>query len=101
MVLPCNFCFINFLCSLMVEAVDGPQTLFRAPLTLGVGVQGRNHAKNLFAIKIYSYAKFHQDRSDSLDFYEVRIYIYIYIYIVLYILDLWVALMSHLYSYTD
>ena len=59
----------------MVEAVDGPQTLFRAPLTPGVGVQGRNHAKNLFAIKIYSYAKFHQDQSDSSDFYKVLIYI--------------------------
>ncbi len=27
---------------------------------------------------LYSYAKFHQDLSDGLDFYEVRIYIYIY-----------------------
>jgi hypothetical protein len=43
----------------MVEAVDAPQTMFRAPLTLGVGVQGRHLAKNLSAIKIYSYAKFH------------------------------------------
>ncbi len=42
----------------MVLAVDAPQTLFRAPLTLGVGVQGWNIAKNLSAIKIYSYAKF-------------------------------------------
>ncbi len=39
-VLPYNFCFLNFLPSLTVEAVDAAQTLFRAPLTLGVGVQG-------------------------------------------------------------
>ena len=85
MVLPYNFCFIKFLPSLTVEAVDAPQTLFRAPLTTGVGVESRNHFKNLFAIKIYSYAKFHPDWSDGLDFYKVRIYIYIYF--VLYILD--------------
>jgi hypothetical protein len=29
--LPYNFCFLNFLPSLTVEAVDSPQTLFRAP----------------------------------------------------------------------
>ncbi len=62
----------------MVEAVDALQTLFRAPLTPGVGVQGRNHFKNLSAIKIYTYDKFHPDWSDGLDFYKVRIYIYIY-----------------------
>ncbi len=78
MVLPYNFCFIKLLPSLTVEAVDAPDTLFQGPLTPGFGVQGRNHAKNLSAIKIYSYAKFHQDRSDSLDFYRVRIYIYIF-----------------------
>ncbi len=78
MVLPYNFCLIKFLPSLTVEAVDAPQTLFRAPLTPGVGVQSRSHFKNLFAIKIYSYAKFHPDWSDGLDFYKVRIYIYIY-----------------------
>ncbi len=39
-VLAYNFHFINFLPSLMVEAVDAPKTLFRAPLTPGVGVQG-------------------------------------------------------------
>jgi hypothetical protein len=31
MVLPYNFGFIKFLPSLMVEAIDAPQTLFRAP----------------------------------------------------------------------
>ncbi len=46
----------------------------------GGRVQGWNHAKNLSAIKIYSYAKFHQDRYYNLDFYKVW-------YIVLYILD--------------
>ncbi len=56
MVLPYNFCLIKFLPSLTVEAVDAPQTMFRAPLTPGVGVQSQNHFKNLFAIKIYSYA---------------------------------------------
>ncbi len=29
--LPCNFCFINFLPSLTVEAVDALRTLFGAP----------------------------------------------------------------------
>ncbi len=81
MVLPYNFCFIKFLPSLTVEAVDLPQTLFRAPLTPGVGVQSQNHFKNVFTIKIDSYAKFHPDWSNGLDFYKVRIYIYIYIYI--------------------
>ena len=65
----------------MVEAVDALQTLFWAPLTLGVGVLGPNLVNNLSAIKIYSYAKFHQDRSDGLDFYKVRIYIYILCFI--------------------
>jgi hypothetical protein len=37
MVLPYNICFIKFLLSLTVEAVDAPQTLFRAPLTRGLG----------------------------------------------------------------
>jgi hypothetical protein len=78
MVLPYNFGFIKFLPSLTVEAIDAPQTLFRTPLTPGVRVQGRNYFKNLSAIKIYSYAKFHPDWSDSLDFYKVRIYIYIF-----------------------
>ncbi len=81
MVLPYNFCLINILPSLTVEAVDAPQTLFRAPLTPGVGVQSRNHFKNLFAIKIYSYAKFHPDWSDGSDFYKVRIYIFCALYI--------------------
>jgi hypothetical protein len=61
----------------MVEAVDAPQTLFRATLTPGVGVQGRNLAKNLSTIKIYSFAKFHQYWSDGLGFYNKQIYIYI------------------------
>jgi hypothetical protein len=78
-VLPYNFGFIKFLPSLTDEAVDAPQTLFRAPLTPGVRVQGWNLAKNLSAIKIYSYAKFHQGQSDGLDFYRVRIYIVLYI----------------------
>ncbi len=58
-----------------------PIPCFRVPLTPGFGVQGQNHAKNLSAIKIYSCAKFHQDRSDSLDFYRVRIYIFCALYI--------------------
>ena len=53
----------------------------RPPLTPGVGVQGRNHFKNLSAIKIYNYAKFHLDWSDGLDFYKVRIYIFCALYI--------------------
>ncbi len=58
-----------------------PIPCFRPPLTVGVRVQGRNYFKNLSTIKIYTYAKFHPDWSDGLDFYKVRIYIYIYIYI--------------------
>ncbi len=58
-----------------------PIPCFRAPLTPGVGVQGRNYFKNLSAIKIYTYAKFHPDWSDSLDFYKVRIYIFCALYI--------------------
>jgi hypothetical protein len=65
----------------MVEAVDALQTLFRASLTPGVRVQGWNLAKNLSAIKIYYYAKFHQDLSDGLDFYKVRISKYILCFI--------------------
>ena len=55
-----------------------PIPCFRAPLTPGVGVQGQNYFKNLSAIKIYTYTKFHPDWSDGLDFYKVRIYIYIF-----------------------
>jgi hypothetical protein len=55
-----------------------PIPCFRAHLTPGVGVQGRNYFKNLSAIKIYNFAKFHPDWSDSLDFYKVRTYIYIF-----------------------
>ena len=80
MVLPYNFCLIKFLPSLTVEALDAPIPCFRAPLTPGVGVQGRNYFKNLSAIKIYNCAKFHPDWSDGLDFYKVRTNIYIYIY---------------------
>ncbi len=47
----------------MIEAVDALQTLFRAPWPGGLGVLGPNLANNLSTIKIYSYAKFHQDRS--------------------------------------
>jgi hypothetical protein len=62
-----------------------PIPCFRAPLTPGVGVQGRNYFKNLSAVKIYNCAKFHPDWSDGLDFYKVRTYIYIYIFCALYI----------------
>ena len=58
-----------------------PIPCFRAPLTPGVGLQGRNYFKNLSAIKIYTYAKFHPDWSDGLDFYKVRIYIFCALYI--------------------
>ena len=58
-----------------------PIPCFRAPLTPGVGVQGRNYFKNLSDIKIYTYAKFHPDWSDGLDFYKVRIYIFCALYI--------------------
>ncbi len=58
-----------------------PIPCFRAPLTPGYGVQGRNYFTNLSAIKIYTYAKFHPDWSDGLDFYKVRIYIFCALYI--------------------
>jgi hypothetical protein len=58
-----------------------PIPCFRAPLTPGVGVKGQNYFKNLSAIKIYTYAKFHPDWSDGLDFYKVRIYIFCALYI--------------------
>ncbi len=61
-----------------------------APLTPGVGVLGPNLANNLPSIKIYSYAKFLQDWSDSLDFYRVPIYIF-----VLYILDIFIYIHTH------
>jgi len=35
--LPYNFCFIKFSPGCTVEAVDAPQTLFRSPLTHGLG----------------------------------------------------------------
>jgi hypothetical protein len=35
--LPHNFCFIKFLPSLMIEAVDALQALFRAPWPWGLG----------------------------------------------------------------
>ncbi len=71
-----------------------PIPCFRAPLTPGVGVQGQNYFKNLFAIKIYTYSKFHPDWSDGLDFYKVRTNIYIYF--VLYILDVpFLIIVSH------
>jgi hypothetical protein len=60
-----------------------PIPCFRAPLSPGVGVQGRNYFKNLSAIKIYTYAKFHPDWSDALDFYKVRIYIFCALYLIL------------------
>jgi hypothetical protein len=48
---PTTFVFIKVLPRLTVKAVDALQTLFRAPLTLGVWVQGQNHAKNLFTVQ--------------------------------------------------
>ncbi len=42
--LPYNFCFINFLPSLMVAAVDALQTLFRAPLTPKGPPRGPKHS---------------------------------------------------------
>jgi hypothetical protein len=50
--LPYNFCFINFLPSLTVEAVDALQTLFRASLTPGVHPGGQNIAYDLALVKL-------------------------------------------------
>jgi hypothetical protein len=43
----------------MVEAAEAHHTLFRAPLTPGVGVWGQIPATNLSPIEEYPHAKFH------------------------------------------
>ncbi len=67
---PYNFCFIKFSPNRMVEAAEARQTMFMAPLTLGVGVWGRIPATNLPPIQEYTHAKFHWDWSSGLDFYS-------------------------------
>jgi hypothetical protein len=44
---PDNFCFIKFSPDWMIEAAEAHQTLFRAPLTPGVGVWGQIPAMSL------------------------------------------------------
>ncbi len=56
--MPYNFYFTKFSPSLTVEAAEAGQTLFRAPLTPGVGVWGCNPARNLSCIKEYLLANF-------------------------------------------
>jgi hypothetical protein len=68
--MPYNFYFIKFSPSLTVEAAEAGQTLFRAPLTPGVGVWGCHPARNLSHIEEYLHAQFHQDRCSGLDFYS-------------------------------
>jgi hypothetical protein len=66
---PYNFCVINFFPSLKVEAVDALQTLFRAPLTLGVHPGGQNIAYDLALVKLGPHTKFGEDWSNGVDFY--------------------------------
>jgi hypothetical protein len=56
---PYNFCFIKFSPNQMVEAAEARQTMFRAFLTLGVGVWSRIPGTNLPPIEEYTHAKFH------------------------------------------
>ncbi len=67
---PYNFCFIKFSPNQTDEAAEAHQTLFRPPLTPGVGVCRRIPATNLSPIEKYPHAKFHWDRSRGLDFYS-------------------------------
>jgi len=53
----------------MVAAVDALQTLFRAPLTLGVHPGGRNLAYDLALVKLGPHTKFGEDWSSGVDFY--------------------------------
>ena len=50
----------------MVAAVDALQTLFRAPLTLGVHPRGRNIAYDLALGKLGPHTKFGEDWSNGL-----------------------------------
>ena len=53
----------------MVEAVDALQTLFRAPLNLGVHPGGQNIAYDLALVKLGPHTKFGEDWSNGVDFY--------------------------------
>ncbi len=64
--LPYNFGFIKNFPSLTVAAVDALQTLFRAPLTLGVHPRGRNIAYDLALVKLGHHTKFGEDWSNGL-----------------------------------
>jgi len=67
--LPYNFCFIKKFPGLTVAAVDALQTLFRAPLTLGVHPGGWNIAYDLALVKLGPHTKFGEDWANSVDFY--------------------------------
>jgi len=66
---------MKFLPSITVETVDFLQTLFSAPLTLGVHPGGQNIAYDLALVKLSPHTKFGEDWSNGVDFYRVRIYI--------------------------
>jgi hypothetical protein len=59
----------SFLPILTVEAVDALQTLFRAPLTLGVHPGGQNIAYDLALVKLGPHTEFGEDWSNGVDFY--------------------------------
>jgi hypothetical protein len=52
--------------SLTVATVDALQTLFRAPLTLGVHPRGQNIAYDLALVKLDPHIKFGDDWSNGL-----------------------------------
>jgi hypothetical protein len=53
----------------MVAAVDALQTLFRALLTPGVHLGGRNIAYDLALVKLGAHSKFGEDWSNGVYFY--------------------------------
>jgi hypothetical protein len=69
MIFPYNFCIINILPSLTVEAVDALQTLFRALLTPRVHPGGQNIAYDLALVKLGPHTKFGEDWSNGVYFY--------------------------------
>ncbi len=66
---PTTFVSLNFFPSLTVAAVDALQTLFRAPLTLGVHPGGQNIAYDLALVKLGPHTKFGEDWSNWIHTY--------------------------------
>ncbi len=90
MVLPYNFGFIKSLPSLTVEAIDAPQTLFRALWPRGVGYRVKTILRTFSPSKYIPMPNFTQIVQISIRYEYIYIYniyiIYVYIYIYIYIL---------------